>query len=66
MSEPILARAVIAQAADAAARDYAHAPKGTPAPVNPYPVGSDAASVWWAAFQRYLRLHSAPDEETSA
>lgn len=66
MSEPILPRAVIAQAADAAARDFAHAPKGVPVPVNPYPIGSDAAACWRAAFQRYLLLHTAPDEETSA
>lgn len=58
MSEPIVPRQVIADAADQAAREYAQAPKGAPCPVNPYPIGSDAAAVWRAAFQRFLLLHS--------
>lgn len=65
MSEPILPREVVAEAANAAALRYAA--EGGEEPSNPYPVGSDAASAWRAAFLRYLLLHtSSVDAEASA
>lgn len=63
MSEPILPRAAIVQQAEAAALNAAtlEAPKS-----NPFPVGSDAAAVWDATFERYLQQYSVPDGEASA
>lgn len=66
MSEPILSREEIARRADEAARAFAAAGQGADKPANPYPINSDAAVAWKAAFERYLLLHSAPEGEASA
>lgn len=63
MSEPILPRAIVAQAAERAAREYAETRS---APVNPYPVNSDAAAAFEASLARYLHEYSAPTAEASA
>jgi hypothetical protein len=55
MSEPIVAREVIAQAADIAACETVTTGAQQQ---NPYPCGSAAAAVWTAAYERYLLLHS--------
>lgn len=63
MSEPIVTRSVVAEAADRAAREYVET--GIP-PANPYPVNSDAAAAWEAAFARYHLQHAVPEAQASA
>ena len=63
MSEPVISREAIAVQADHAARVAART--GRPQE-NPYPPGSDAATLWHIAYCRYLLLHSAPEGEASA
>lgn len=60
MSEPsVLPRVLIIEQADHAALLAARTGVEQQCP---YPVGSDEAMVWRAAYQRYLLLHSAPDD----
>lgn len=63
MSEPVVSRQMIARIADEAARVMVETGRR---PVNPYPVGSDAAAAFRAALERYLLLHSAPEAQASA
>jgi hypothetical protein len=57
--DQILSRESIAQDADLAAqRCVAH---GMEQP-NPHVEGTEAARIWTAAYERYLLLHSAPED----
>jgi hypothetical protein len=55
MSEPLLPRTQVCQQADEAAREAVRTQR---IPVNPFPIGSDAAAAWKTCFERYLLLHS--------
>lgn len=65
MAEPIVSREAISEQARQAARSWVANPK-LPQPANPYPVGSDAALVFQAQFERWLLRESVPDAEGGA